>query len=235
MNHGNRLCGRAIRRSSHMTALLVILATSPFSVAGPAHAQARSPTAGRGLRPIHRVALPAAAVGTVLPLVSLLPMLPAFRSADIPGSDNDGRWVFLTSYCATTIGVGFGQMMIGTGIETLMTRRIERGGLAGRSTSPFGRALAGQSLGYVTALLASLPGFAYGWGKMDPPDHFVTKTLVAMHLAPALVQAWGGSYLGAAFIERTRPSGQPGAAFVPILSTMRGDPRSFFLGVAGRF
>lgn len=216
--------------------VLSMVAAGCLAASSPASAQARDhQTARRGLRPIHRIALPAAAVGTVLPLVSLLPMIPAFRDANVPGGDYDNRTTFYVSFAATSVGVGFGQMVIGSGIEAAMSRRLERNLRLQPSPAPYGRAVAGQALGYLAGLIATIPGLVYGIGKLDPPAHFSRQVVLAMHLAPPLIQAWGGSYLGAMFLQRSRPDVAPAVTFVPILSTVGGDARSIFLGTGGRF
>ncbi len=209
---------------------LVALAILFAALAGPNSvlAQTRNPP---GMKPIHREALPAAALGVVLPLACVIPFRSWFHD---PNADDPIAYTL--SFSCANIGLGAAQTFAGAGIETWVARSLERRYELPHPGHAYGRAVLGQSIGWVTAILVALPTYVrVNNGHMPETDAEIRRAVIGMHVVPSLVQAFLGSYLGAFLLERGRPETPPTSTIAPSLGTWRGDPRSFVVGVGGTF
>ncbi len=147
-----------------------------------------------------------------------------------------GRSDRVHPFSCANIGLGAAQTFAGAGIETWVARRLERRYELPRPGHAYGRAVLGQSIGWVTAILVALPTFVrVNDGHMPETDAEIRRAVVGLHVVPSLVQAFLGSYLGAFLLERGRPVTPPTSTLAPSIGTWRGDPRSLVVGVGGPF
>lgn len=235
----SRMQAMSVRSQGPLPGLPPVVATAAvvmvMSLGGASASAQTAPERSHGMKPIHRIALPAAAVGTVMPLIGLLPTIPMFRNEAADPNSSDDRFVYSFSLYLTTLGMGGAQVFVGAGIETAMAHRLERHGQVAGSRRPFGWALLGQSIGWVSGVLATLPAFFWAINTTELPPNGTRRAALGMHIAGPLVQAWGGSYLGAYLIGRHGAPSAASVSLVPVMSSVAGDPRSVFLGVAGAF